>query len=61
MSDTYYGLLSVASLTGLIVSMFGPLGSIVGLSMIGLSNGLAVSMACKQKCQHTSPPEDEES
>ena len=56
MTDIYYGLLAVTSLTGVVISMFGPIGSIVGLSMIALSNGITISMACKQKCQRAPPP-----
>jgi hypothetical protein len=58
MSDTYYGLLALVSLFGLFISLTGPIGGIVGLTMLGISNGLAVSLACKQKCK--SPPIDEE-
>ena len=61
MSDTYYGSLAAASLAGIVISIFGPLGNIVGLSIVGISNGLAVSLACKQKCGTKSPPADEES
>lgn len=49
MSDTYYGLLAFISLIGLFISLFGPLGNIVGLAIIGVCNGLGVSMACRQK------------
>ena len=59
MIDTYYGLLALVSLIGLLVSLSGPLGGIVGLTMIGISNGLAISFACKQKCNSSPPPEEE--
>ena len=51
MSEVYYGSLAMCSLIGLVVTLFGPLGSIIGLSMIGLSNGLAVSLSLKKKCR----------
>jgi len=59
MTDVYYGVLAVMSLTGVVISLFGPFGNMVGLSMVGLSNGLAISMACKHKCQHTVNQESE--
>lgn len=60
MSDTYYGLLALISLIGLFVSLSGPLGGVVGLTMIGFSNGLALSLACKQKYKSSPPPVEEE-
>jgi|TARA_B110001450_G_scaffold217113_1_gene210968 hypothetical protein len=50
------------SLIGLFISLSGPLGGIIGLTMIGFSNGLALSLACKQKYKSIPPTveEDEE-
>lgn len=59
MSDTYYGLLAFISLIGLFISLSGPLGNIVGLAIIGICNGLAVSMACKQKYKRKPAAEQE--
>ena len=53
MSDVYYGALAVASLSGLVISIFGGLGSIIGLTAVGVSNGIAISYACRRRCDKT--------
>lgn len=54
MSDVYYGGLAGASLLGLVISMFGALGNMIGLTIVGVSNGIALSYACRRKCDKTS-------
>lgn len=56
MDDTKYGILAFISLVGLIISMFGSVSNAVGVGMMVVSNGLAVSIASKKKCVRNNPP-----
>ena len=61
MDDTYYGILAGLSLVGVLMNITGLFSNMIGIAMVGISNSLAIGIACKHKCPTTKhEPLDEE-
>jgi len=54
MSTKMYGIFACISLSGLAFSFFGGTSNLLGTIIIGISNGISVSMALKEHCPTSS-------